>query len=115
MDVGSGAFLQLTAAGRPRQDGGPWDPATLPVQGEKSTVPLEGDGRPEADFRLPRDSPCVDAGVPIEGVPHETVGESPGLGCFERGRDAWSAGRTVPRERRDRAPAACRPPTSPRH
>ena len=48
----------------------------------------------EGDFRLRADSPCVDAGVGIEDITGEIIGDAPDLGARERGGRRWKAGHT---------------------
>jgi hypothetical protein len=56
------------------------------------TDPLNG------DFTLEEDSPCVDAGVVIEGISDGFTGKAPDLGAYERGREPWRPGHADPRE-----------------
>ncbi len=46
------------------------------------------------DFRLRPDSPCIDAGVPVQDIPGKATGEAPDLGARERGAEQWEAGHT---------------------
>ena len=50
------------------------------------------------DFRLKEGSPCADAGTAVEGITDGHAGTAPDIGCFERGRPAWSAGSTLAKE-----------------
>lgn len=52
----------------------------------------------EGDFRLRADSPCIDAGTVIEAITGRYEGDAPDIGCYERGRDPWRAGSTLPRK-----------------
>lgn len=44
------------------------------------------------DFRLVANSPCVDAGIAIEGVTDGFKGRAPDLGAYERGARRWTPG-----------------------
>ncbi len=44
------------------------------------------------DFRLAVDSPCIDAGTPIEGITTDTVGSAPDIGAYEQGAPPWKPG-----------------------
>jgi len=46
----------------------------------------------EQDFRLRRDSPCVNAGAVISGITGVVKGTAPDLGAYERGVKPWRAG-----------------------
>lgn len=46
----------------------------------------------EHDFRPDADSPCVDAGVFIDGVTDVVAGGAPDLGAYESAGDAWRPG-----------------------
>jgi hypothetical protein len=55
------------------------------------------------DFRLMTKSPCIDAGIPVDGITDHHLGTAPDLGCFESGAAAWTAGSTLPKELWDEA------------
>ncbi len=46
------------------------------------------------DFRLGNNSPCIDAGVLVDGVTTDVAGAAPDLGAYERGVRQWRPGHT---------------------
>ncbi|MFP4107222.1 MAG: right-handed parallel beta-helix repeat-containing protein [Phycisphaerae bacterium] len=51
----------------------------------------------ENDFTLEKGSPCIDAGVKIDGVRARVVGDAPDIGCYEKGVEPWEAGSSLKR------------------
>ncbi|MGD0898220.1 MAG: right-handed parallel beta-helix repeat-containing protein [Thermoguttaceae bacterium] len=48
-------------------------------------------------FELKPDSPCVDAGIDVEGVAAGHAGRTPDIGCFEHARAPWPCGSALPK------------------
>ena len=44
------------------------------------------------DFLLRDDSPCIDAGIVVEGLTGAFEGAAPDMGAYERGAEVWKAG-----------------------
>ncbi|RME69664.1 MAG: right-handed parallel beta-helix repeat-containing protein, partial [Verrucomicrobia bacterium] len=68
-----------------------WDPQT----DQRNNLSLEGDPFVDfenRDFRPRPGSPAIDAGVVIEGINDDFVGEAPDVGAYEAGAEPWRAG-----------------------
>lgn len=59
----------------------------------------------EQDFHLSSSSPCIDAGVPIEGIEQAIKGSAPDIGCFEHGGEPWPAGARLAKQGPDQGEA----------
>jgi len=46
----------------------------------------------KGDFRLRKNSPCVDAGRPVAGITLRHAGKAPDIGAYEYGLPEWKAG-----------------------
>jgi len=83
------------------------DPVKLGKGATRHDNILEGDPKfanvRDGDFRLSPASPCIDAGAAIKGITGRHASKAPDIGCHEHGRDAWTAGSSLPREPWDEA------------